>query len=210
MYSLNRHIVDVQRNVSGTKPHYEEDMKKFTIYATPAKLITVSRIPFLSSNYSNLKEIEWKESKQYVIITYNAINTITNTVETDKLNFPMIGKYVKNVPLTVFEFFAIGGNPSGVFRLGKKLVPIRYFAEPLKFLGIHEKGQVSPSHPVNIIELPKNANIVSGTIVNQIPPLIVDATLENVKWLECESENSKSKYNIALPNISLYPMVKWP
>jgi len=208
MYSLNRHVVEVQRNISGTKPHYDEDMKKFTIYATPAKLINVSKLPFLSSNHGALKEVGWKEGNQQVVVTYNAVNTITNTVETDKLNFPMIGKYTKNVPLTVFEFFAIGGNPNGVFRLGKKLTLVRYFAEPLKLLKVHEKEQVTPSHPVNIIELPKDVNIVSGTIINQIPPLIVDATLDNVKWLECASEGSK--YNIVLPNVFLYPMIRWP
>jgi len=208
MYSLNKHIVESQRNMSGTKPHYEEDIKKFTVYATPAKLINIRRIPFLSSKLCTRNEIDWTTSKQEVVITYNAVNTITNDVETGRLNFPMVGKYAKNVPLTVFEFFAIGGNPNGLFRLGKKLALVRYFAEPLKLLGIHKKEKVVASHPVNMIELLKDVNILSGTIFNQIPPIIADATLENVTWLECVSETSK--YNIVLPNASFYPRVKWP
>ncbi|MGB9759922.1 MAG: type I-D CRISPR-associated protein Cas5/Csc1 [Brevinematia bacterium] len=207
MYSLNRHVVEVQRNISGTKPHYEEDIKKFTIYATPAKLVNTNEL-LLCYEYGLPKKIRWETSTQQVVITYNAVNTLTNNVETSRLNFPMVGKYTKNVPLSVFEFFTIGGNPNGIFRLGKKLAIVRYFAEPLKLIKTHEKERVVSNHPVNIIELPKDANIVSGIILNQVPPLIINATLENVTWLECE--DGTSKYNIVLPSTSLYPGVKWP
>jgi CRISPR type I-D-associated protein Csc1 len=201
MYAINRHIQTIQRNASGNKPFYEEDMGKVTLYATPATPATPSKTNIVRLG---AETIRWT-NQALIYFTYNSINTLSQTTEVPRENLPQIGKKAKHPPLNSFEFFVIGGEPSGIVRLGKKQVPCRIYSKRLSLESIGE-GVFKPSHPVNPLDLEsfKAANIQSGEIVLQTPPLLVNSAIRGKHYI---CRNGYTEYFIAKPDARKYASV---
>jgi len=202
MYAINRHIHAVHRNASGTVPFYKQDLPKMSIYATPAYISSESEVPITMD-----KSVNWGNQPQ-VYITFNSVNTLTQLTETGRLNLPQIGRKAKFPPLNSFDFFAIGGNPSGVIRLGKKQVACRIFAIPLiveRFL----TGSFNPSHPINPTDLAGLAvgDIESAELIRQTPPLLVNARLRAPHYV---CSDGKRTFRIAKPDPEIYQSVLLP
>jgi CRISPR type I-D-associated protein Csc1 len=202
MYAINRKTSDIQRNASGTVPFYKEDMPKMTIYATPAFATSDSEVPLAQSN-----TIRWENQPQ-VYITFNSVNTITQLTETNRVNLPQIGRKAKCPPLNSFEFFAMGGNPSGVVRLGKKQVPCRIFAVPLNVKEV-SSSVFHPSHPINLEDLTGliPTDIKSAELIKQTPPLIVNAYLKAEHYVCTDGIKT---YNVVKPDAGKYQNVALP
>ncbi len=205
MYALNDE--SFSRLASGTKPHYEEDIKRFSVYATPAR-------PYSGSALIGEKKIPWSWEDP-VWISYNALDsTLLFTMEKDKIikrkyNVPKVGTYLKHPPLNTFEFFIIGSPKKKVIRIGKKLSPARirlFKCEDIKI----KSGRFTPSHPVNYMDIKEKTNIIRGRFLTIPPvPLILDAVLEG-EYIECRFVNErgyKTKAIIALPDKNQYPGV---
>jgi CRISPR type I-D-associated protein Csc1 len=202
MYAMNRHVQVIQRNAAGTAPFYNQDMSKISIYATPAHISSQTRVPLASH------EIAW-ENRHQTYITFNSVNTITQLTETGRANLPQIGRKARYPPLNNFEFFAIGGNPAGVIRLGKKQVPCRIHVTPL----VVERtltDMFQPSHPVNITDLGDMTakDIESGELIRQTPPLLVNARLRCQHYICSDGHNKK--FLIARPDPERYQDVLLP
>ena len=202
MYAINRKTRDIQRNASGTVPFYKEDMPKMSIYATPAFVRSEPEVPITQHNI-----IMW-ESQPQVYITFNSVNTITQLTETNRVNLPQIGRKAKCPPLNSFEFFAIGGNPSGLVRLGKKQVPCRIFAVPLNVKEV-SSNVFHPSHPINLEDLTRliPTDIKSAELIKQTPPLIVNAYLKAEHYV---CSDGMRIYNVIKPDASKYQSVTLP
>ena len=202
IYALNRHIQAIQRNASGTKPYYQQDLSKISIYATPASLSSDSEIPLASD-----KVFSWQNQPQ-IYVTFNSVNTLTQLTDTGRANLPQIGRKAKYPPLDSFDFFTIGGNPQGIIRLGKKQVPCRIFATPLDVEG-PLKGSFKPSHPVNPADLTSLSpeDIENAELIRQTPPLLVNARLRAAYYV---CSDGKTKYYIARPDPNKYPTVPQP
>lgn len=202
IYAINRHIQEIQRNASGTKPFYQHDLSKISIYATPASISSERTIPLIGG-----KTLDW-ENRPKVYITFNSVNTLTQLTETGRANLPQIGRKAKFPPLNSFDFFAIGGNPCGVIRLGKKQVPCRIFVTPLKVEKILT-GVFTPSHPINPLDLAglSPEDIKSAELIRQTPPLFVNAKLKATHYVCTEGRQT---YYIAKPDPSKYPNVPLP
>ena len=202
IYAINRHIQAIQRNASGTKPYYQQDLPKISIYVTPASLSSESEIPFARD-----KIFAWENQPQ-VYITFNSVNTLTQLTETGRANLPQIGRKAKYPPLNSFDFFVIGGNPHGIIRLGKKQVPCRIFAIPLKVERL-STGSFTPSHPVNPADLASllPEDIESAELIRQTPPLLVNARLKAAHYV---CNDGKKTFRIAKPDSSRYPNVPLP
>ena len=202
MYAINRKVSDIQRNASGTVPFYKEDMPKMSIYATPASVTSESKVPLAPHTI-----IRWENQPQ-AYITFNSVNTITQLTETDRVNLPQIGRKAKCPPLNSFDFFAIGGNPSGVVRLGKKQVPCRVHAVTLNVERV-SSDIFRPSHPVSLEDLtgltPKD--IKRAELIRQTPPLLVNAYLKAEHYVCSDSLNT---YYIAKPDARKYRSVLLP
>jgi len=202
IYAINRNIQTIQRNASGTKPFYQEDLSKVLIYATPAALSSDKLTPLAVD-----KSIEWtSHPKAYV--TFNSVNTLTQMTETGRANLPQIGRKAKYPPLNSFNFFAIGGNPAGIIRLGKKQIPCRVFTTPLKIEQVSE-DLFEPSHPVNPSDLPDFSpkEIDRAEIVYQTPPLLVNVRLRAEHYICTDGRN---KFYIAKPDPIKYLHVSLP
>jgi CRISPR type I-D-associated protein Csc1 len=202
MYAINRNIREVQRNASGTVPFYEEDMPKMSIYATPASISSEHRIP------TNLNEaIPWENQPQ-IYITFNSVNTITQLTETERANLPQIGRKAKHPPLNSFDFFAVGGNPSGLIRLGKKQVPCRIYAFPLAVDEI-SSSVFQSSHPINLQDLTDwtYGDIKNAELIRQTPPLLVNARLKAQHYV---CSDGVKKYKIIKPDAGKYRNVRMP
>jgi len=199
IYAINRHIQAIQRNASGTKPYYQQDLRKISIYATPASLSSESETPLARD-----KIFSW-QNQPWVYITFNSVNTLTQLTETGRANLPQIGRKAKYPPLDSFDFFTIGGNPQGVIRLGKKQVPCRIFATPLKVERLLT-GSFIPSHPVNPADLTSLSpeDIESAELIRQTPPLLVNARLRASYYI---CTDGKRTYHIARPDPNRYPAV---
>lgn len=205
MYSLNRLIPLVQRNASGTKPYYTEDIPKFKIYATPATPAEQDRVFRIDGSSFN-----WRSAGK-VMITYNSVNTVSNTTsyaKTDpraKMNFPLLGRKERDPPLTCYQFYAIGGEPQQLVRLGKKMTAVRITSEPL-FIQRHNDGGFEPSHPINPSDV--SAEIIEGTLFPQFPPLILGAKMKGEHYICLDSHNKK--HIVAMPKKDLYTGVDFP
>lgn len=202
IYAINRCTQEIQRNASQTNPFYEQDLTKVPIYATPASVSSRPDVPIAEG-----KVILWENQPQ-VYITFNSVNTVTQLTETGRANLPQIGRKAKYPPLNSFEFFAIGGNPSGIVRLGKKQVACRIFAVPLKIDRL-SNGTFKPDHPINLIDLDNLApeDIESAELVRQTPPLLVNASLKAPHYI---CSDGKRTYRIAKPDPIKYPSVLLP
>jgi len=202
MYAINRKISDIQRNASGTVPFYKEDIPKMSIYATPAFVASESKVPLAPCNI-----IQW-ENQPHAYVTFNSVNTITQLTETVRVNLPQIGRKAKCPPLNSFNFFAIGGNPGGVVRLGKKQVPCRIYAVPLNVDKV-SSSIFHPSHPINLEDLTgwASEDIKSAELIMQTPPLLVNARLKAEHYVCSDNVNT---YRIAKPDASKYRSVLLP
>jgi|Deesub1362A_J573_1020465.scaffolds.fasta_scaffold00838_8 CRISPR type I-D-associated protein Csc1 len=202
LYAFNTHS-QIHRNASGNVPHYEEDAKRFTLYSTPAELLNEDKVVIGD------RILETNVSRELVRITYNSVHTVTQSVDVGKVRvkvcFPMMGQYLKYRPLVPFQGFLIGGRSSSLIRLGKKLVPVRVHYEELENVRVRE-GKFTPSHPVNVNDLPPETNLVRGKI-QVIPPtpIYTECVLDG-KYIE--GECSHRRYKIALPNENKYPEVE--
>jgi len=199
MYAINRNVPQIQRNASGTVPFYNQDMEKIKTYTTPAFALTKSKVPIAKKDL-----IDW-ENQPPAYMTFNSVNTITQSTENSRLNLPQIGRKSKFPPLNSFQFFAIGANPSGLIRLGKKQVPCRVFAEPLCVKEFSSKT-FQPSHPINIADLKElhPSVIKSGQLIKQNTALLVNAHLEADHYVCTDSTNT---YNVLKPDTRKYPNV---
>lgn len=202
MYAINRKTSQIQRNASGSVPFYKEDMSQIKIYSTPAFTSTKSEVPI-----TNHSIIRWENQPQ-VYVTFNSINTITQLTETSRVNLPQIGRKAKHPPLNSFEFFAIGGDPSGIVRLGKKQVACRIFAVRLNLREV-SSDFFHPSHPVNLEDLRGfvPTDIKSAELIKQIPPLIVNAQLKAEHYV---CSGGASTYNVLRPDATVYQSVAFP
>jgi CRISPR type I-D-associated protein Csc1 len=202
IYAINRHIQAIQRNASGTKPYYKQDISKISIYATPASISSESEIL-----YAEGKLFRW-ENQPLVYITFNSVNTLTQLTETGRANLPQIGRKARYPPLNSFDFFAIGGNPHGIVRLGKKQIPCRIFASPLRVERLLT-GIFSPSHPVNLADLPDLSpeEIENAELICQTPPLLVNARLRATHYV---CTDGKKTFQVAKPDPKKYPAVPLP
>jgi CRISPR type I-D-associated protein Csc1 len=202
IYAINRHIQAIQRNASGTKPYYRQDLPKISIYATPASSSSEPKVPIAID-----KIFAW-ENQPRVYITFNSVDTLTQLTETGRANLPKIGQKAKHPPLNSFEFFAIGGNPHGIIRLGKKQIPCRIFASPLKVERL-STGIFTPSHPVNPADLPSllPEDIERAELIRQTPPLFVNARLKATHYV---CSDGKKTFHIAKPDPNKYPNVPLP
>jgi CRISPR type I-D-associated protein Csc1 len=199
MYAVNRIISQLQRNASGTIPYYSGDRSLFRIYCTAASPIQDNQITLCG------RQIEWQQSPQ-VFITFNAVNTILNTTEGSRANLPQIGKKGRYPPLNGFDFFAIGGQPPRLIRIGKKQVQARVSAERLEVIKEEDDAMpFRPSHPVNTSDL-ESVQIEDGVLVRQFPPLIVDCNIRSRHYV-CRQEGSNQDLLVAKPNSAIYSSV---
>lgn len=199
LYAFNTHIPNVHRIISGTVPHYIEDMKKFTIYSTPGKMLDQNLI------IKNGDIEKWDGiSRDKKRLTYNAVDTITNTTDSLKA-VPSMGQYMKYLPFTPFECFIIGGIGSSIIRLGKKLSAVRVKYQPLENLKIIKGQEFTPSHPVNPNDLNDSIDILECSL-EVIPPVPIyrNARLRGDYLL---GEVNGKKYKICIPNPKIYESV---
>lgn len=202
MYAINRCTAEVQRNASGTVPFYKQDMARMPIYTTPASPAPESSIPIHA-----YKMIQWENQPQ-VYLTFNSVNTASQLTETARANLPQIGRKAKYPPLNSYEFFAIGGNPSGIVRLGKKQVPCRIYTYQLNIERI-SLDIFQPSHPVNLDDLKswRPEDIRNAELIKQTPPLLINARLKAQHYVCSEG---KRQYKIAKPDGDKYSSVPLP
>jgi CRISPR type I-D-associated protein Csc1 len=199
MYAINRTIPQIQRNASGTKPFYNDDMRKIKIYVTPAVMTKKLSVPVSRDNF-----IVWANQPQ-TYMTFNSVNSISQSTENSRLNLPQIGRKAKFPPFNSFEFFAIGGNPSGLIRLGKKQVLCRIFAEPLAVTEVSSKV-FQPNHPINIADLKElqASKIKSGHLIKQNTALLVNASIEADHFVCTDDTNI---YKVLKPDVNKYSKV---
>jgi len=204
MYAINRHNAEVHRNAASTIPRYDFDVRKFTIYATPAQ-------PLRGFTWLGLgrRKISWNWREQ-VGITFNSIYTIWNSPQppaNEKINLPAMGKKYRIPPLNAFQFFSIGGNPEGLVRIGKKFASARIYSHRLR-VEKKDHGFVRPDHPVNPRDLDEYFQIKQAGVITQFPPLLVDCEIGPVDFLVCK-ESGKT-YSIILPSRETYSSVTFP
>ncbi|PSN88302.1 type I-D CRISPR-associated protein Cas5/Csc1 [Candidatus Marsarchaeota G1 archaeon OSP_B] len=201
MYAINTLINDVHRNASGTKPFYEEDLKRFKLYATPAKPLIVSDVPF---SFTKLRWNRWER----VSHTFNSVYTLLQTTESSrKPNLPQIGSKEKFAPLNTFEFFVIGGAPPSLIRLGKKHAACRVHAYPLTLVKKSD-SEFFVDHPVNPMDVSSfEQKIVRGDYQLQFPPLVLNAKLRAEHYVLKQEEKT---YYVLKPSPEIYPSVNLP
>lgn len=209
MYAINRHVSDVQRNASGNTPFYDKDLPNMTIYTTPAGHISSTteidslmiRTPFQLDSFV-------PSVMQH--ITYNSIDSVTQLTNKEKVpeNLPMVGKKARFVPLNQFEFFAIGGDPTGVIRLGKKNAVCRIVTKETK-LKSADRGYHNPSHPINPADISgfKFSDLRNGMILKQTPPLVIRPEF-NGEYYICTS--GSEEYIVSKPNPELFRGISLP
>jgi len=213
-YALNRHVESIHRAFSGTKPFYNEDLPKITLYSSPAyrlrdffqitrsKKFKSSKSP-VASNTSLIKDfsISW-ESTTLETHKYNSTGeSFTFGMEKSSMNFPNLGTYQKFPPLTTFVSFVFGAPRPSLIRLGKKLVPCRLHYFKLIHCKI-KKGIFTPNHPVNAIDVKARYDLIKGEIILVKPnPIVINATLEG-EYIEGSCNNEK--FQFCLPNFDYY------
>ncbi len=197
MYAVNRTVARLHRNVAGSIPFYEEDRKRFPIYCTPA-------VPSNSLIQLCGTDLSWPWHEQ-VFITFNSINTILNTTIEVHTNLPQLGRKGRLPPLNSFRFFAIGGDPAGLVRIGKKFVQARIHSVKLGLeREVTKPESFAPSHPVNPADL-ESIELEEGVLVRQFPPLIAEARIRAPHYI-CRSPSQTFK--IAKPDVIKYASVR--
>ncbi len=218
MYAFNNNLPDIKINrmISGIKPHYREDFEKIETYSTPAyrlsqykKVIhekTKDRPKILQGQRSIINDmiIDWEESDP-IVFAYNSVGELcTFKMEPLKYNFPNLGYYHKMPPLSTFICFSIGKRPPNLIRLGKKLTPCRVQSLQLENTK-QSSGNFYPSHPINLSELPSDAEIIEGVPVYMQPSSIL--TNSKVKGNFIQGNIDGLNCQILMPNALLYPTI---
>jgi CRISPR type I-D-associated protein Csc1 len=178
MYALNRHIPQIRRVVTGTTPHYDEDLPLMEVYATPAS--PVDSGPTEGYTQVGDQRIRFDSDSEILRITWNSTGeSLLWSMEAEKINIPKVGSYYKIAPLATFSFYTAGESFSNVIRIGKKLIPARIELEELK---MEEKcGKFNPTCPVNVSDLPSETKILGGSLLTVPPcPLLLSSQLEGV------------------------------
>jgi CRISPR type I-D-associated protein Csc1 len=168
-YALIYSLGDFSYGISWeTAPHYEEDLVRIPLYATPALATFWSRTRF----------------------TYNAINERTRgTDRPDGINSPDLGwrnyldpiyptddRAAQQLGFACYVFTFDGRRPKGVTRLGKKGAAIRVRWEEIERpLAVFRDEPVRPTHPLNPLDISGRVN--SYEPVN-IPPHLLLRTAE--------------------------------
>ncbi len=172
--------------MSGTKPHYEEDWSKFSVYVTPAKMLN---------------------AKEPVKVSYNAVDEALAFKMEDvgvKRAIPKYGAYHKFPPKTEFRFYTIGGKGPSVIRLGKKGCVCRVTYRKLEVKEVR-KGKFKSSHPINPRHMPQDFVIIDGDEI-AIPPIrIFDSVIAEGEHII--ASDGSSKYVIAIPDKTLFRKV---
>jgi CRISPR type I-D-associated protein Csc1 len=191
MYGLNRNVSEVRRLIDGNQPHYEEDLPRMRIYATPAAPLTGVYFPTKSAGTKQIdyrpkvgsNRIEFDSRTRSTEITWNSTGaSLLWTMPKEKVNIPKTGSYHKLIPLVTFYFYAIGNSIPRVFRIGKKYTAARLDLHPLEVK--EENGKFRPTCPVNVVDLPKETQILEGSLVTIPPsPLLLEAELDG-RYLE--------------------------
>ena len=190
MYAINRDVSPVRRVISGTQPHYEEDMPLMRTYATPAA--RTSDFPYDLARTAETKVGSWLSRQRMVgsrkledwreeglvKITWNSIgSSLLDVMKRDNINVPKKGHYYKHQPLCGYYFYVIGDEPPDVIRLGKKYTSVRL--ETCEMNGEIGDGRFQPTCPVNVNDLPENTHIHQGSLLTIPPsPILVNAELE--------------------------------
>ncbi|MEM3573578.1 MAG: type I-D CRISPR-associated protein Cas5/Csc1 [Candidatus Jordarchaeales archaeon] len=183
LYAVN-FLSPVQRVVSGTIPHYEEDWCKFTIYTTPAKPQGPINI---------------------IKISYNSVSEeLAFQMEEEKRALPKYGAYQMIPPNTRFFFYAIGGKGPGIVRVGKKSCICRLKYRRLEVKGI-KKGVFKCDHPINPKHMPKDFVVKEGLGIPVPPVMIFDNVTAEGEYIVAEDD--KRKHNIAIPDKSMFKQV---
>lgn len=157
-YALCYSMADFSYGVYlGSKPRYEEDLKRFKLYATPG----------------------FCEQASKTRITYNAVDSKTLLTERpDRLrgiNTPDLGRRIYLNPIVDNEkvrresgflcyiFTFDGSVPKGLTRLGKKGTAFRICWKEIENpLAIFKNEGIKPTHPVNPLD-------ISGKLVSYDP-----------------------------------------
>lgn len=167
LYALNIGQEKLHRIASQTRPLYDEDVGRFSVYATAGEHAgTGSEVALKGTAY------RFGHEGGLVKITYNSVDStqlisMQQTVfhkKEEKLNFPKLGHYMYYPPLSTIRLFVLGGTGPSVIRLGKKLPPARVIYEKLENIHFFENGEFVPDHPVQVADLSKDTQILSGTI----------------------------------------------
>ncbi len=190
MYAINRNVSDVRRVVSGTKPHYQEDLPKMEVYATPAA--PSESFTYTSSPAAKSRNWDWLENETrigdqqvgdwdedaLIPITWNSIGeSLLDVMKRDGLNIPKTGTYYRYPPLASFYFYTVGGRVPKVFRLGKKYASVR--ASTYEVQMERKDGIFESTCPVNVADLPERTEIIEGGLMTVPPaPLLVNAKLK--------------------------------
>lgn len=208
MYAMDKqiskvHESQIHRNASNQIPFYEADSKLFRVYATPARLSNLPK--WLKYNADIPKYIQSAGIYAKVSLTFNSLSTITNLTEIEKVNIPQIGKKEKFPPMTCFSFFAVGGQPYGIIRIGKKSASARIYSKSINSAISKKSGDYEPSHPL-LAKDHENIIVYSGRIISQFPPLIVDCKA-NGEHYEFKNE-SGDQVKVAVPAQSRFNSVE--
>ncbi|OGF68309.1 MAG: type I-D CRISPR-associated protein Cas5/Csc1 [Candidatus Fischerbacteria bacterium RBG_13_37_8] len=149
----------------GEPPHYEKDLSRMSLYATPAGCEVFSKTK----------------------VTFNAVDSkALLTEKPDRLrgvNTPDIGKRIYLNPVfkegrsrdepgfLCYVFVFNGSEPKGVTRLGKKGCAIRICREEIKEpTAFFKKEKIRPTHPVNPLDI--SGKILAYDPVS-IPPHLI-------------------------------------
>jgi len=213
MYALNRHIPSTRRLVAGNTPNYEEDLQRMEVYTTPASF--VDDFPFYHTGGTSKwlrKQVQicgamkkaWSQDSP-VMVTWNSIGeSLLDKMEQDNLNIPKVGAYYRHPPLSFFYFYSIGSPTSNIVRVGKKYIPARLAATPLKV--ITKTGIFQPTCPVTVADLPESTKICSGSLLTIPPtPVLLAAELDG-PYFECTDEHGLT-HKLPIPNQALYQTV---
>ncbi|MEM4735754.1 MAG: hypothetical protein QXS20_08590 [Candidatus Thorarchaeota archaeon] len=213
MYALNRHVPEVRRIVSEVKPHYCDDLGRMSVYATPAAMINDFPDYLVGGGKSWVNRqaplcgtvaVPWSGGLP-LRITWNSIGeTLLDKMTQDNINLPKLGAYYRYPPLTMLYFYAIGGPIPSIIRVGKKFIPARLSAYPLE--ATRREGVFHPTCPVNVVDLPENTSIRSGSLLTIPPaPVLVAAELDG-PYLECRDTQGLA-HKIPLPKADVYRAV---
>jgi len=168
-YALTYSLGDLSYGISWeTVPHYEEDLARIPLYATPAIALF------------------WSRTR----ITYNAINDRTNgTDRPDGINSPDLGwrnyldpayppddRAAQQLGFVCHLFTFSGQRPKGITRLGKKGTAVRVCWEELeKPLAVFREDPVRPTHPLNPLDVSGQVNSYEPV---SVPPHLLLRTAE--------------------------------
>ena len=185
LYAINR-FSEVNRIVSGTKPYYENDWGKFSVYATPAKMLNAS---------------------EPVKVSYNAVDESLAFKMEDvrvKKALPKYGAYHKFPPKTEFYFYTVGGRGPSVIRLGKKDCICRVMYRKLEVEAVR-RSKFRPTHPINPRHMPRDFAIIDGNEI-AIPPIrIFDSVVAEGEYVI--ASDGSTKHVVAIPDKTLFRRV---